>query len=139
MLAQLREERRDPSAAEVQRLQPTPAQDVAAWDPETGTWRVLSPAPASGQRSSFRYPTVWTGEEIVTWHVNSRGAHSGDLLLLNPLTGEWRRAEAAPTGILAETPEVWTGAEMIIVSGEQVNETPMECCVPKAIAISFTP
>jgi hypothetical protein len=134
-------EDRGPTADEEAHLQLQPRVDVAAWDPTQRAWRSLPDAPEPTQSAGFRYATVWTGDEIVTWQLDAAGEYTGEILLLHPATGAWRRGGDAPRGIHAETPATWTGREMVIVSGETAasGTPPMECCEPEPVAVAFTP
>ncbi len=38
--------------------------DGAAFDPAAGTWRAIPPAPVV---QAARYPSVWTGSQLLTW------------------------------------------------------------------------
>jgi hypothetical protein len=77
---------------------------AAAWNPDTGTWRVVADPPSQVARS---YPaSVWTGELMVV--VATGGAATYD-----PVEDVWR--EIAAPELRGRLPEAaWTGAEVIL-------------------------
>lgn len=84
--------------------------DGAAYDPQTGSWRMLPSAPLG-----HRVPAaaVWTGREIVVWGDASRFAEDVDGAAYDPEADRWRRLPPAPIA-LNEASAVWTGTEMIV-------------------------
>lgn len=140
--AELARENRDPTPEERRVLEPSPALDAAAWNPQTGTWRQLpaAPTPTTGLD---RYADVWTGTEVVTWEMDSADAHhsTGRLVLLDPSTGTWRISASPPFGYHQESPATWTGHEIVVFSGEPTSSDtePSECCTPAPVGVSFTP
>jgi Galactose oxidase, central domain len=74
--------------------------DGAAYDPRTGRWRHLAPAPLSARSAPV---ALWTGREMVVWGGNdpARGrAGSGlvDGAAYDPERDSWRRIADAPAG-----------------------------------------
>jgi Kelch motif len=138
-------EDRDPTAAEWDVLQARPLRDVAAWNPATKTWRRLPRGPGLST-SLGRYPDLWTGREVVTWIATDvpgtgEGRLSGGLYLLDPRTGTWRTIPPPDIGSQQEAPAVWTGQEIVIVSGEPTAGDPemSGCCQPTNDAVALTP
>jgi hypothetical protein len=86
--------------------------DGAAYDPRTGTWRVLPPAPIEA-----RVPLpVWTGEELIVWGTGARpesGSPQRDGAAYDPGTDSWRLIAEGPIE-LTDATAVWTGEEMIV-------------------------
>ena len=83
--------------------------DGAAYDPATGAWRTIAPAP---MRSAGRPIAVWTGSEMVVL----AGFNSADAAAYDPSTDRWRRLPGLPGQLQAPTPvAVWTGTEVVAV------------------------
>jgi len=80
--------------------------DGAAYDPETATWRTLSPAPLSA--GSEPPIGVWTGDEVVILRDQAAAAWDPD-------TDAWRVLPDAVTGRVGAA--VWTGTEIVTVPG----------------------
>jgi hypothetical protein len=78
----------------------------AAFNPETGTWRIIAPAPI--QRASG---VVWTGSEMIVWGGQGGAAY-------DPEADTWRLLPEAPIvqSGQAAAAAVWTGNEVIVVS-----------------------
>jgi hypothetical protein len=84
--------------------------DGAAFDPSTGRWRRLPPAPIEGRAPM----SVWTGEELIVWGTAVRVTpRPRDGAAYDPLTNTWRRMAEAPIE-LTDATAVWTGDEMIV-------------------------
>jgi hypothetical protein len=87
--------------------------DGAAFDPTTGTWRALPPAPITA-RAPF---SVWTGREMIVWGAALEGVGTPrDGAAYDPATDSWRAIAEAPIDITDGT-AVWTGREMIVFGG----------------------
>jgi hypothetical protein len=71
----------------------TYAVDGAAFDPTTGTWRTLAPAPLSPDR----YAGVWTGTELV---VIGGGEATVDGAAYDPVTDTWRDIAYPPLALV---------------------------------------
>jgi hypothetical protein len=142
LAADLARENREPTADEIRVLEPSPAFDAAAWNPETRTWRRLpdAPVPATGLD---RYAEPWTGREVVTWEMDPADAQklTGRLVLLDPTTGSWRVSTSPPFGYQQDAPATWTGHEVVIFSGEPTSSDtePRSCCVAAPVGASFVP
>lgn len=85
-----------------------PAADGFAFDPSSGTWRRVSPAPyapsADGPPSA-----VWTGAELLFYPAG---------LAYDPALDTWRALPAAPHDPgHRQTAVVWTGSEMVVFGG----------------------
>jgi hypothetical protein len=92
----------------------------AAFNPQTGTWRMTAPAPIDGRMS----PTaVWTGTEMIVWGGNPFGGMAADGAAYNPATDTWRRLPDAPLG--PGTPAaVWTGDEVVLMGAYHLGDEP---------------
>jgi hypothetical protein len=99
--------------------------DGAAYDPRTGRWRPLPPAPqaqaftVTGDRAA-----VWTGRELLLWggYTPVAGARADGLmrpgggLAYDPAAGRWRRLQPPPGLPLHRArPAGWTGQELLVV------------------------
>lgn len=70
----------------------------AAYDPTTGSWRIMALAPIEARE---RHAAVWTGSEMVVWGGTRRHHGVGDLLdgaRYDPATDTWRAMAPAPSG-----------------------------------------
>jgi Kelch motif len=99
--------------------------DGAAYDPATGSWRLLPPAPI-GARAPL---DVWTGRELIVWGTSVRSlGRPIDGAAYDPTTNAWRRIADAPIE-LTDASAVWTGKEMVVfgaaLHGGNVPETPV--------------
>lgn len=95
--------------------------DGALYDPASGTWEAIPPAPGADQRCSAS--AAWTDDELVVF-----GGYDGpgppipgsvldDGAAYDPDTGEWRPVPAAPVHARYSADAVWTGREVIVVGG----------------------
>jgi hypothetical protein len=91
------------------------ASDGAAYNPATGTWRVIAPAPA-GVEGGGGAGVIWTGNEMVVWASNSPDGPAG-AAAYNPRTNSWRRLPAGPLGKRELYVSVWSGKELIVIGG----------------------
>jgi hypothetical protein len=91
-----------------------PLSDGAAFDPTTGTWRIIAAAPIEGRGDPA---SVWTGTEMLVWGGNASTATVADGAAYNPATDTWRTLAPAPIPDVARPATAWTGDEMLIVSG----------------------
>jgi hypothetical protein len=83
--------------------------DGAAFDPATGAWRLLAPAPIEA-RTAF---SVWTGEELIVWGSTDRAVRRRDGAAYDPTTNTWRSIADAPLDV-TDGSAVWTGREMLV-------------------------
>jgi hypothetical protein len=99
--------------------------DGAAYDPRTGRWRPLPPAPQAQAFSvTGDHAAVWTGRELLLWGGDTpvTGARAdgamrpGDGLAYDPAADRWRRLRPPP-GLPPERarPAGWTGTELLVV------------------------
>ena len=87
---------------------------ILAYDLATNAWRELPAGPVAPQSDMV---TVWTGSELFFGGgaICENGIAVGDPRtnadLLDPVTGEWRKAAPAPTGFYGSYryPDTWTG------------------------------
>jgi hypothetical protein len=91
---------------------------VLAYDPATDAWQTMTSAPAGGIG-----PVVWTGRWVLTWSYK-RGINRFDPVSQSwdVLTNESDAATSppanAPTVNDSAARAVWTGTEMVVVSGD---------------------
>lgn len=81
---------------------------AAAYNPATGRWRQLPPAPGRVFNGEGGYHTVWTGRELLGWGMGLHAAY-------NPASNRWRPIAAAP--ITAPSITVWTGRQVLMWGG----------------------
>lgn len=97
--------------------------DGALYDPATDRWTKIAAAPIAGRELAS---AVWTGREVVvfggTVSAGSRGAGTdiGDGARFDPATNTWHRLAPAPIPLPEAAGLVWTGSEVIVVSGAGV-------------------
>jgi hypothetical protein len=82
--------------------------DGAAFNPITGAWRRLPPAPIEA-RAPF---SVWTGRELIVWGNDDRSLRLRDGAAYDPATDSWRTIADGPVDLTDGT-AVWTGIEML--------------------------
>jgi hypothetical protein len=96
---------------------------AAAYSPEAGTWRNVSPR---GVLEGGRYAgSVWTGSEWIVWGgLSPQDPEAGDEYRvvdggarLDPETGEWTPVAAGPLGGRFGFGTVWTGSELLVWGG----------------------
>jgi hypothetical protein len=106
--------------------------DGAAYDPRSGRWRPLPPAP---QAQAFTVTddraTVWTGRELLLWGGDTPAAGAradgamrpGDGLAYDPAAGSWRRLRPPPGLPPGRTrPAGWTGQELLVVDAAAAEQ-----------------
>ncbi|GAB3419612.1 Kelch repeat-containing protein [Flindersiella endophytica] len=110
------------SRAEPGSWQPLLRSDGASYDPRTRRWEKLPPAPLSPR---LHPASAWTGREWLLWgsddSIQEPGEEStdgfADGAAYNPRARAWRKLPPAPLGKNIDARAVWTGQEMVIVSG----------------------
>jgi N-acetylneuraminic acid mutarotase len=109
-------------------------EDGAAYDPATGTWRRLPPAPISARAPLF----VWTAHELIVWGTVDRWADiPTDGAAYNPVTNSWRPIATAPIE-LTDATAVWTGREMIVI-GAKLSASNNMSTTATAVAAAYDP
>jgi hypothetical protein len=83
----------------------------AAFDPLSGKWRELPPAPT---RHGI---LVWTGRELIGWGGGCCGDVSDDGSAYDTSTNTWRKLAPAPISGQQSPAAVWTGRELVILNG----------------------
>ena len=87
------------------------AADGFVFDPTSGTWTAIPPAPVAGTGGD----AVWTGSEVLLW-----GVHTSDgevALAFDPGAQSWKRIAGPPQGPRFGATHVWTGRELILFGG----------------------
>ena len=107
--------------------------DGAAFEPGSGAWRTLPPAPISA-RAPF---SVWTGHEMIVWGTAVRVSDPPrDGAAYDPTTDSWWTIAEAPIGLTDGT-AVWTGQEMIVFGAALHGGNDAE--TPTAIGAAYDP
>jgi hypothetical protein len=70
-----------------------PARDGYAFDPSTGRWSRIPPAPGPGRIDAY---AVWTGSEVLVIGGYSHGKQQPASVALDPATNTWRRIPQVP-------------------------------------------
>lgn len=91
------------------------AAGVDTYDPETGTWRVVS------LDARVMWPiAAWVGEKllVVGW---SDAAQNTVAVQLDIETAQWTEPVELPFGfkVTTSTPHVWTGSELLVLMGDR--------------------
>lgn len=91
--------------------------DEAAYNPATRTWRTIA-SPPSGVLGGGGDGATWTGDAAVFWAGNSsHGPAAG--AVYDPRTDSWERLPLGPLGPREAYASVWTGKELLIISGTE--------------------
>jgi N-acetylneuraminic acid mutarotase len=94
------------------------ANDAAAYNLSTNTWRTLTTATITGR---YNASAVWTGTEMIVFggYGTPSPYSKADGAAFNPTLNTWTVLPAVPTGFNARDRHtaVWTGTEMIIWGG----------------------
>ncbi len=95
---------------------PTDSDDTggAAYDPSSGTWRALAPAPLE---QVYGHVAVWTGTEMIVWGGVTSSQFTNQGAAYDPATDSWRTIAQSPLEPRQGHSAVWTGSEMFIVAG----------------------
>lgn len=94
-----------------------------AYDPVTNRWRALPNAPSVAVEIAGE--AVWTGAEMVL---------PGRSLAYDPRADRWRRITASPLGPRRTSSTVWTGREVIVWGGCDVDSVQCDDASPAAAA-----
>lgn len=92
------------------------ANDAAAYNPTTDTWRAAPAAPITGR---YYATAVWAGNQVIVWggYGTPSPYSKADGAAWDPATNTWAAVPAAPIGARDRHTAVWTGTEMIIWGG----------------------
>jgi hypothetical protein len=100
---------------------PAPPPTVPLAQLEAGNWSTMPAAPIAPRAYAAE---VWTGSELLIWGGGS-GSHGVDLhddgAAYDPATRTWRKLPPAPLSARLGMAAVWTGAEMVIYGGYDVD------------------
>ena len=91
-----------------------PARDGYAFDPRTGRWSHIPPAPGSGRIDAY---AVWTGSEVLLVGGYSYRKQQPASVALDTSANAWRRISKAPLPLAADAAKVWTGRTLIVWGG----------------------
>ena len=94
----------------------------AAFDTQTDTWRSLSDGPLEYADART---AVWTGQEVLIWGGEiGDGSHRrpDNGAAYDPRTDSWRELPRSPIWSLASHSAVWTGTEMIVWGGVDMQD-----------------
>ncbi len=95
----------------------TPHADGAAYNPSTGRWRMLAPAPLSAR---YGQASVWDGMEMIVWggHALSSSTYAdvNDGAAYDPATDSWRMLPASPMAPPTHVIATWTGSTVILLA-----------------------
>ena len=106
-------------------IHPVVEGDGAAFNPISGRWRRLPPAPLSGRAGAV---AVWTGSELIVLGgsdarqlsgYNSQNLVAGprDAAAYKPATNTWQSIRAMPLNLQPGALGVWSGDRVVVLSG----------------------
>jgi hypothetical protein len=87
----------------------------AAYNPATNRWRKI----ATG--GSAWAVMAWTGRQVLTWGGGCCGDDVAGGAAYNPSTDSWSRLPAGPLAGRQQTTGTWTGTELVVVGGNNVD------------------
>ena len=93
--------------------------DGAAYNPQTGRWRMLPAAPLSPR---FEQASAWDGTEMLVWggydgQPTATDGVTDDGAAYDPTSNRWRPLPPAPLSARAGAIAVWAGATMVVLGG----------------------
>ncbi len=94
--------------------------DGARYDPVTGEWTEMAPAPGEGRCGSV---AVWTGDELLVYGGHGAAGPPSledlhdDVIAYDPAADEWRSSGPAPVDARLGAVGAWTGDELVVVGG----------------------
>jgi len=93
--------------------------DGAAYDPATDSWRSIAdiPIPVSDEPVTTATSSVWTGEELIVWHVKT-----DEVAAYSPVADEWR--ELSPVGLDIDTGVLRVAGSSLYAFGADVSAYP---------------
>jgi len=97
--------------------------DGAAFNPATGRWRSIAPAPIAGRSG---HSAVWTGSEMIVWGgMVDAGCGAADAggAAYDADTDSWRVITTPAVGARSGHSALWTGSRMIVVGGSPSGGT----------------
>lgn len=86
-----------------------------AYNPSTGTWRPLPPAPTAQQLQG--HELIWTGEEVIAVGGHTGPSHSIQLVIYDPSANSWRESAPLPIPAVEDLEVDWTGTELLLWGG----------------------
>lgn len=94
----------------------------AVFDPSSGTWELLPPAPGP---SRFSAAAVWTGTEAIIWGGSTRSDRftpDPGGIAWNPTTRSWRELPAAPLALM-DARAVAFESGILITGGRRIDSS----------------
>ena len=92
------------------------ADDGAAYDPTSNSWRSIAPAPLAGRTAPIM---AWTGSEVlVVGGADDDFQPMTDGAAYDPLADSWRTIRPMPDGIGFGHAWAWSGEELVVVSDD---------------------
>lgn len=92
----------------------------AAFDPASGRWRRLPPAPIA----FFVESTIWTGHAALAWGwAPERSGRPGRnvLLAFDPTRWRWERRARPTMAPRTDAAVAWTGSELVVFGGQSTS------------------
>jgi hypothetical protein len=88
----------------------------AAYDPNTGQWRLIEPGPLNGRAGAV---ASWTGSRMLLWggYQGDRERHDG--AVYDPVTDAWQAMAESPLGGGRGIAAAWTGQEWWVAVDNQ--------------------
>lgn len=99
---------------------PPPGQG-AAYDPVSGTWRELPPAPVPDLRDPS---VVWTGSEVLIWGGSFGPSNPTEGAAYDPATDSWRPLAPPPLSGRNAAAAVWVMDRLVVTDGTATYASP---------------
>jgi hypothetical protein len=100
-----------------------PARDGYAFDPRTGRWSHIPPAPGPGRTDAY---AVWTGSEVLLVGGFGADEQKPANVALDPATNTWRRIGNPPFPLPTRAARVWTGHTLVVWGGGHARRSGAE-------------
>lgn len=110
--------------------------DGAAYDPRSGHWRTLPPAPLEGRSE---HGAAWTGDELLVWGGAGPTAHFSDGAAYDPVADSWRVIAPSPLSPRQRPAAVWTGDELLVLGGSDYAGTLLSAAAYSPAGDSWRP
>jgi hypothetical protein len=112
--------------------------DGTAFDPRTGSWRALAPAPLAARLGSA---SVWTGRTFFVWGGgrDGRAAPFADGARYDPVRDRWSSVPASPLPARVDAQAIWTGREVLVVGGFSADGTTDQPVLSLADTAAYNP
>jgi hypothetical protein len=95
-----------------------PSSDGEVYDPRTGVWTKLPPAPLKPAAGAA---AVWTGSEVIIVGGGSQTSVYDQAAAFDPATDTWQELAAPPVAAREQMSGFWTGTSAIFLGGNKAD------------------